>query len=726
MAEEIEFEKADIGTLKSDNSGLSEIFGSTISADGRVIVGMAQTDSGNFHAFRYNEGDSKMTDLGTLRNNNLGSSRSLAVSANGRVVVGLAETDSGIPHAFRHNKGDAKMTDLGTLASDNSGYSVATKASADGRVVVGEAQTGIGSDSHAYRHNENDARMTDLGTLRSDDRGNSIALALSADGRVVVGDSEVDGGGKHAFRHNEGDLKMTDLGTLKSDNSGNSLALAISADGRVIVGDADVDGGGKHAFRHNEGDLKMTDLGTLASDNSGTSAAAALSADGRVVIGKAQTGVGYDSHAFRHNEGDAKMTDLGTLKSDNSGASGAVSVSADGRIVVGEAETDSGSTHAFIHREGDEKMTDLGTLKSDNSGYSTAYAVSADGSVVSGYGQIDSGALHVMVWKIKQKATDPTDPENPNLPPETIKVDATNSNKTMTQSAKDAYKVLDLYRSRLMGLSKTECSLDRFSYCVGGFTQYDALKSNYSWTTGLFGAIKLSSQWRMGISVDYLLDSSLPTGYRTQSSSNPGVGTFIGFQQSEDKTGFNMTVSAAYQEQKVDIHRQRLSHTEAGVGHAKIKGKLLNLDLSYGYKLNNKVSLFPHAGISYTKITRGAYQENNDIEFPAYYGELGEKSTAAVLGLATDYYLSDKVSVNTDIGVRIGLDQSRHSFAGHIDYIGAHAYDLGSKKKNQPYVDIGVKGIVTKHSAINLNLGWTKQSYAQNVMRVGVGYSYRF
>ncbi|WP_434778081.1 autotransporter outer membrane beta-barrel domain-containing protein [Neisseria sp. Ec49-e6-T10] len=261
---------------------------------------------------------------------------------------------------------------------------------------------------------------------------------------------------------------------------------------------------------------------------------------------------------------------------------------------------------------------------------------------------------------------------------------------------------------------------------MGAFTNYDALKSNHAWTTGLFGAIKLAPQWSIGLSIDYLVDSSLPDGYGTRGSSNPGIGAFMRFQQNTDKTGFNVTASGAYQEQKIDIRRQKLSNTEAGVGNTKINGQLLELDLSYGVKASDKVTLFPHTGIRYTKINRDAYNEYKDAELPAYYGQLGEKNTALTLGLATEYYLSDKVTVNADAGINIKLDQTRDNFTGHIDYIGAHVYDFGAQRKNQPFVGVGIKGLVTKQSALNLQLGWTKQSYDHNTASVGLSYSYRF
>ncbi|WP_411703898.1 autotransporter domain-containing protein [Edaphovirga cremea] len=141
------------------------------------------------------------------------------------------------------------MTDLGTLRADNTGTSSANAVSADGRVVVGQADSDSGYGYRAFRHNEGDSQMTALGTLRADNSGWSSAYAVSADGRVVVGaaDNDSGDGNFHAFRHNEGDSQMTDLGTLRADNSGRSASTAVSADGRVVVGEADNDAGNLRA-----------------------------------------------------------------------------------------------------------------------------------------------------------------------------------------------------------------------------------------------------------------------------------------------------------------------------------------------------------------------------------------------------------------------------------------------------------------------------------------------
>jgi probable HAF family extracellular repeat protein len=146
-----------------------------VSADGSVVVGVAENAAGQQRAFRWTASGG-MQDLGTLPGTD--ESQALGVSADGSVVVGRAYNAAGHWRAFRWTAARG-MQDLGTLG----GYlSVAWGVSADGSVVVGEAQNAAGQD-RAFRWTAAGG-MQDLGTLGGDW---SEALGVSADGSVVVG-----------------------------------------------------------------------------------------------------------------------------------------------------------------------------------------------------------------------------------------------------------------------------------------------------------------------------------------------------------------------------------------------------------------------------------------------------------------------------------------------------------------------------------------------------------
>lgn len=91
----------ELGTLRTDQTGLSTAW--NINADGKIVVGEAANDSSDTRAFRWVEGGTagvaenpEMEDLGTLRTDQSGGAVARGVSADGSIVVGDADTDSGV------------------------------------------------------------------------------------------------------------------------------------------------------------------------------------------------------------------------------------------------------------------------------------------------------------------------------------------------------------------------------------------------------------------------------------------------------------------------------------------------------------------------------------------------------------------------------------------------------------------------------------------------------
>jgi len=113
-----------------------------VSANGSVIVGWSASKSGQWEAFRWEDG--VMTGLGDLPG---GAFNSMAhgVSADGSVVVGHGYVSGGHLQAFRWK--DGVMTGLGYLPGGSG--SAGRAASSDGSVVVGEC--GVESGQQAFR-----------------------------------------------------------------------------------------------------------------------------------------------------------------------------------------------------------------------------------------------------------------------------------------------------------------------------------------------------------------------------------------------------------------------------------------------------------------------------------------------------------------------------------------------------------------------------------------------
>ena len=358
-----------------------------------------------------------ITDLGTLRSDNSGISHPFGFNSDSSIVVGTSYWDGGRFGRATVWSGSnwATKTDLGTLKSDNTGSSSASGTNGDGSVVVGSSSRDGSGSSHATVWSGSGwATKTALGTLRTDNTGYSSANAISSDGSVVVGSADNDRSQRATVWSGSGWATKTDLGTLKADNTGISVAYAVNNDGSVVVGSSDTDNGDTHAIVWSgSGWTTKTDLGTLKSDNSSWSSANAVSRDGSVVAGYAYKDNGEKRATVWSGSGWATKTDLGTLKSDNSGESSAWATSGDGSVVGGSAENNDGDQRATVWSgSGWNTKTDLGTLRTDNSGVSRVNAFSSDGKFALGLADNDNGDYHAVVWNLRSLNIRPTDTAN--------------------------------------------------------------------------------------------------------------------------------------------------------------------------------------------------------------------------------------------------------------------------------------------------------------------------
>ena len=137
----------DLGTLGGDG-GTSVISSeaAAVTDNGKLSWALRSTLEHHLrHAFLWQNG--VMVDLGTLGGVE---SHAFDVSNNGQVVVGVADTASGNGHAFLW-KSSTGMVDLGTLGGLGS---AAWAVDSNGSVVVGQANTALKirmRKTHAFR-----------------------------------------------------------------------------------------------------------------------------------------------------------------------------------------------------------------------------------------------------------------------------------------------------------------------------------------------------------------------------------------------------------------------------------------------------------------------------------------------------------------------------------------------------------------------------------------------
>jgi MYXO-CTERM domain-containing protein len=208
-------------------------------------------------------------------------SEAYRVSADGRVVVGMSQSGSG-QEAFRWENG--VMSGLGDLPGG--GFeSVAGGVSADGSVVVGTGVSGLGYEAFIWQGGV----MSGLGHLPGTPGGtNTTAGAVSADGSVVTGCARLNISTMRAFRWEAGTMTGYQCGTYTISYGGD-----VSSDGLVFVGTGNNNSTvPEEAYRWSNG--VMSSLGDLPGGVL-SSTAYGVSPEGSVVVGVGNTASGYQA-----------------------------------------------------------------------------------------------------------------------------------------------------------------------------------------------------------------------------------------------------------------------------------------------------------------------------------------------------------------------------------------------------------------------------------------------
>ena len=323
-----------------------------------------------------------VTDLGTLRTNNGGTSAARAISAGG-VIVGFATNNSGVLHAFSRSESGV-MTDLGSFNS--AAFGSRANAINDADQVAGTSLTQPGGFASAFRGMAGGDLGQNLPEL--DGGGDSAGMAINAGGLVVGwSNRQIGCGGAFCISNPGQAVRWNGLNVIEVPMLGSvgGLATGINNDGFICGSSSLGTSPGPHAFRVPPGGSSADDLGTLG----GTRSEAAAINNAAVVVGNADLASGVP-HAARWLAGSTTAEDLGTLASRPSSTATAVSPTG---LIVGFASNENTTLpRAVLFRPGTAPL-DLNTMIPADSGWTlqAAYGVNDAGQVV-GEGQLNGMA----------------------------------------------------------------------------------------------------------------------------------------------------------------------------------------------------------------------------------------------------------------------------------------------------------------------------------------------
>ena len=599
-------------------------------------------------------------------------------------LLTLAALLAALPAAAAPNN----ITDLGTLKNDNSGSSEANAVNSDGSQVFGQAVNDNGENRAVVWSGSNWANKTDLGTLKADNSGDSEATALSGDGLVVGGSARNDNGYSRGIIWSGSNwTTKTELGTLKADNSGGASVYALSRDGSVAVGGASNDiypllrpivwSGSNWGTK--------TDLGTLEYSNVLPGIAFAVSDDGSIVVGGAGSA---DTSAYTHaivwsGSGWATKTDLGTLKADNTGNSSASAVSGDGSVVGGSAEKDNGETHATVWSGNNwATKTDLGTLKTDNSGSSQVNAISADGKFAVGQAENDNGNTRAAVWNLRNlNNARPTDTANTRASLSLLSADTAS---LLAQRARAAENLLG------------GCRTDGGKFCYSAGYRRDIGHGASSRGADFAFGYGISDNFDAAVSLAVPARAEENGSHRLKSGVGIGLSARL-----HNGAGWYAVPAAAFETDKTRIRRPHLNGTESPENTVRTKGRAYSLTAGRDYGTPGEKTLGWYAALRRTEAERPSYSEDAGLSFPFAYGAAKLKETSLAAGIKGRLPLTGKLAWygNAEVAQRVGGGKAR--FTAEAPFFGKYETERETSR-TRPSVQTGVDYAFSPSAVLSL------------------------
>ena len=626
-----------------------------------------------------------ITDLGTLRSDNSGSSGASAISANGRTVVGNSDRRA----VVWSGSGWGTKTALGTLRADNSGWASASAVSDDGSVVVGSAEgDNVDGRSNAVVWSGSGwSTKTNLNLAHNSDiRRSSAAYGVSGDGSVVVGEAYVnDTDDMHAVVWSGSNwASQTDLGTLTTDNSKyssrNSRALAANHDGSVVVGYSrnDIDEQRAIVWSGRNWGTK-TDLGTLKADNSGSSTAVAINRDGSMVVGWADDDNGRYATVWS-GSGWGTKTKLDTPEDFSSSAS---SVSADGSVIGGSILSRDGFYRHAVVWSGSNwgTKTELGTLKSDNSGSSEVNGLSADGNFAVGYVENDDYVTRAVVWNLRSLNIRPTDTANTRTSLSLLSADTAS---LLAQRARAAENLLG------------GCRADGGKFCYS---------AGYRRDIG-HGASSRGADFAFGYgftdNFDAAVSLAVPARAEENGSHRLKSGVGIGLSaRLHNGAGWYAVPAAAFETDKTRIRRPHLDGTESPENTVRTKSRAYSLTAGRDYGTPGEKTLGWYAALRRTEAERPSYSEDAGLSFPFAYGAAKLKETSLAAGIKGRLPLTGKLAWygNAEVAQRVGGGKAR--FTASAPFFGAFE-EARETSRTRPSVQTGVDYAFSPSAVLSL------------------------
>ena len=282
-------------------------------------------------------------------------------------------------------------------------------------------------------------------------------------------------------------------------------------------------------------------------------------------------------------------------------------------------------------------------------------------------------------------------------------------------------------------LSYDCATFDKNGVCVGYQARYSTLDAINSGAAVLTAAMQLSSDLRIGTFIDANVAATLPAGMKVRDTI-PTTGGFIGYRQNADGTGIQARVSASLNNAFGTLTRDAtFANTEAGSGKARLSGRGVGGEFSYGFSIADKTIATPYLGLRRTAAIRGAYAETaiaGKVDLPVSYAAYGQRLTTATTGLRIDTSMTDDLTVPLALGSEYDLSTDLSHFSGTTAIGGLSSFDIvnsAAARRARLISEFGMSYALDKTQTLTAKVSARGQAYSdQTYINTLAGYQQAF
>ena len=169
------------------------------------------------------------------------------------------------------------------------------------------------------------------------------------------------------------------------------------------------------------------------------------------------------------------------------------------------------------------------------------------------------------------------------------------------------------------------------------------------------GGIKVSEKFRWGGFLQSNVSHKTPSNF-SLSDKTPLLGTFLVWNEKENKLGYQFKLGNAFQQKNASITRPVVGTSVKGLGKTVIGAESYLAELQYAHRFSDTTILKPYFAARHALITQDTYTEIGKCALT--FNKIKDKSNTILSGLKFESALTSKFSLNGNFGVEHDVNHS--------------------------------------------------------------------